>query len=576
MIGDEYLQTRAQLGTVLFSLSTLAHELNAEPGVIETLQGLGSSLREPFLFVVVGEVKAGKSSLLNALFGREFCKVDVLPATDKIYVFKYGAREHNVNITDRLTECYRPAVFLRDFNIVDTPGTNTIVAEHQTITEQFVPMADLVLFVFSVTNPWAASAWDFLKFVNKKWLKNVVFVLQQCDLRNDIEVAAIVQHLEETVRERLGGSHPVFAISAKKAFLAKTTAPDKAGLMAESNLDKLENYINQSVARGEARIGKLQAVCQTAQVIMGDFMDHAQAAYSVARRDSEKLEHLNLSLDERKKQTQQQLSGMLWTLSQCYERAQRRGEELLKQNLSLLQTFKFIFRKADWQTDFDEKIETQLQDSLRQQVQNAVELLELDLKNLWYQLHEALQKQFPTEMQAPHIAPDFSKERDQLLRRIELTLVQNMSEREIQQQMAKLFEQASNSLRVPAGAAVAAGGIATIVAALAHTAILDVTGTVAAVAALVGTTVALVRRGRLISQFRAQIAQRREEMLMAIESHLRHAIEVFYQELTATFQPLHNFCAAQTKLYEPRMERIRQLQETLGKCAADLGIVQHR
>jgi hypothetical protein len=426
-----------------------------------------------------------------------------------------------------------------------------------------------------VTNPWAASAWDFLKFVNKKWLKNVVFVLQQCDLRNDIEVDAIVQHLEETVRERLGENHPVFAVSAKKAFLAKTSATDKAGLLAESNFDKLEAYINQSVAGGEARIGKLQAVCQTAQVILGEFAEQAQGAYAVARKDSEKLEHLSLSLEERKKQTQQQLSGVLWTLSQCYERAQRRGEQLLREKLALWQTLKFIFKKADWQTDFNEQIETLLQDSLRQQIQNSVELLELDLKNLWLQLHDTLQNQFPSEIKVPAIAPDFAKERDQLLQRIELTLVQNMSEREIEQQMARLFKSASTSLRIPAGVA-AAGGVATIVAAFAHTAILDVTGAVAAVAAVIGATVALIRRNNVITRFRAQIAQRREEMVNAIEGHLRHAIEIFYQELAATFQPLHNFCAAQRKLYEPRITRIRQLQETLSKCAGDLGIVQRR
>src|SRR5436853_2235382 len=131
MLNDTFFQTRADLGTALFALSTLAHDLHAPQETIRTLNELGTSLREPFLFVVMGEVKAGKSSVLNALFGREFCRVDVLPATDKIYVFKHGNEAHDVNVNERLTECYRPNSFLRDFNVVDTPGTNTIVAEHQ-------------------------------------------------------------------------------------------------------------------------------------------------------------------------------------------------------------------------------------------------------------------------------------------------------------------------------------------------------------------------------------------------------------------------------------------------------------
>jgi predicted GTPase len=97
-----------------------------------------------------GGSEGGKSSLLNALFGQEFCKVDVLPATDRIYIFKHGPREENVDVAAHVTERYQSIEFLRDFNVVDTPGTNTMVAEHQTITENFIPRADLVLFVFSV------------------------------------------------------------------------------------------------------------------------------------------------------------------------------------------------------------------------------------------------------------------------------------------------------------------------------------------------------------------------------------------------------------------------------------------
>src|SRR5437667_12234719 len=125
MLADDFFQTRADLGTALLALSTLAHDLHAPQETIRTLNELGTSLREPFLFVVVGEVKAGKSSLLNALFGRELCRVDVLPATDRIHVFKHDAREYDVNVNDHVVERFRTTPFFRNFNIVDRPGTNT-------------------------------------------------------------------------------------------------------------------------------------------------------------------------------------------------------------------------------------------------------------------------------------------------------------------------------------------------------------------------------------------------------------------------------------------------------------------
>src|SRR5882672_5294322 len=139
MIADTYLQLRTDLETILASLLKLSSDMGRDSVTLDTLHGLLKDIREPLLFVAVGEVKAGKSSLLNALFGEEFAKVDVLPATDRVYIFRHGAEEKSVEVSPQLTERYLPISFLRDFNVVDTPGTNTMVAAHQAVTESFIP-----------------------------------------------------------------------------------------------------------------------------------------------------------------------------------------------------------------------------------------------------------------------------------------------------------------------------------------------------------------------------------------------------------------------------------------------------
>src|SRR6187402_1024392 len=115
MIADTYLQLRAELETALAALLKLSVEMGQDATRSDTLQGLLKDIREPLLFVVVGGVKAGKSSLLNALFGQEFAKVDVLPATDRIYIFRYGEHPRTVDVSPHLTERYQPIPFLRDF-----------------------------------------------------------------------------------------------------------------------------------------------------------------------------------------------------------------------------------------------------------------------------------------------------------------------------------------------------------------------------------------------------------------------------------------------------------------------------
>ncbi len=552
MIGEAYLQMRSRLDSALHDLSRLANDLNAAPEALEILHKLGGSLREPFLFVVAGEVNAGKSSLLNALFGREFAKVGVLPTTDKIYVFKYGEEQADVPLSARLVECHRPEAFLRDFNIVDTPGTNTIVAEHQEITEHFLPVADAVFFVFSVVNPWALSSWEFLELVSRKWLKNVVFVVQQTDLRSEAEVADILAHLRKTIGERLGQPRPIFAVSAK----------------TKSGFDALDNWIDETVSRGETRRAKLLSVLNSAGVVLGDLREKAEGAFSILRTDAEKIAQVEASLSLRKEKSMRQIEGVLGALALAYERAQRRGEELLAERFSLFETLKSLVKKGDWQREFQEKIEGRLQEAIRRQVENSVELLETDLRDVWQQLHESLRREFAASP-GPPAFPDFMRQREQLLKKLELTLLEKMSGQSLEQQLQRLFADSANWLRLPAGI-VAAGGIATVAAILAHAAVIDVTGSIAAAAALFGAVVAMVKRKQVLRAFAETMVSKRGEMLAAIEDHLRHAMDRFYQELGLTFRPLADFCETQRLTYEPILARIKELEENLGKSGAEI------
>src|ERR1700751_4629413 len=117
MIADRYLQLKGELEGGLAGLIKLSSEMQRPTEELDTLQALLRDISQPLLFVVAGEVKSGKSSLLNALFGNEFAKVDVLPATDRAYIFRYGSEERSVEISSKLTERYLPIPFLRDFNV---------------------------------------------------------------------------------------------------------------------------------------------------------------------------------------------------------------------------------------------------------------------------------------------------------------------------------------------------------------------------------------------------------------------------------------------------------------------------
>jgi GTPase SAR1 family protein len=566
MIGERYLEQRSALAATLGSLITLSQQTDAPAEMTQHLRDLLSSLTEPLTFVVVGEVKSGKSSLLNALFGQEFCRADVLPATDRIYVFKYAEQARDVPISEHLTERYLPVEFLKDFQVVDTPGTNTIVAHHQAITENFIPVADLILFVFSITNPWAASAWDMLRLIGQQWRKNLVFVLQQSDLRDPGEVATIIRHLEQTILQILGSSRPVFAVSAKKALEAKLSGDplDRNPKWSESQFGALETWITRTVQESEARGGKIQSIVQTGQVLLISLRNRIDASLEMLRSDQDKLARIRGGLEARKAQTLRHLGGFIREIEVAYDACRERGEALLEQRLSVGHTLKMLVGAGGSEKEFQDEVQSELKAKLQGQVEHAVTLLESDLRSIWQDLQERVHTQFATDPKKAvrTVMPGFLSQRQNVLQRLQLTLLEQTSDAKIKQQLQSLFGETTRWLRIPTGVA-AAGGIFTIIAALTHTAILDVTGTLAGVAALTGTLYAVFRRRKTLREYRRQMDEKRAQLSEAVGQQLKQAIDLFYQEVGQMFAPLESFCAAEAKRHLPIQQQLDEIEKQL-------------
>ena len=572
MIADNYLQLRTELENALGGLLKLSSDMRRGSATLDILHGLLTDIREPLLFVVVGEVKAGKSSLLNALFGHEFARVDVRPATDRVYIFRYGSEEKSVEVSPQLTERYLPIPFLKDFNVVDTPGTNTMVAEHQTITESFIPRADLVLFVFSVVNPWSQSAWDLLNFVQKKWLKNVVFVLQQADLRDAGEIELIHRHLQDTAMQKLAFTPPIFPVSARKALLARTTGLDKERLWQESNFGPLEEQIDRMVTESGTGVLKLQSTAKTAALILGEVAEEIRGCFDTILRDEKQLSRVDEFLQARKDQTLRQVAGFLRGIEQACRECANHGTRMLEQKLSFWRTWRLVWSREQWQQKFQTDVEAKLRQTVQPQVENAVQLLESDLRGLWPQLQDTIVAQFESEgpKRMNKTLPDFARQRRDLVQSIQLTLVERIAGKGVEEQMARMFRETAARLRLPAGIA-AAGTIVTAIVAMSSAAVADVTGVLAASAAVIGTIVAFTQRRKILTAYEREMETKRLELVHAIEEQMNHAIDLFYQEISLAFAPLSAFCTSERKRYEPLLERAEKLKTTLAGLSARVG-----
>lgn len=274
--AESVLDLRQRLWQVLRRAADEGSRIGIEEEKQIGLLRLAEAAREPFLLVIAGEVNSGKSTFVNAFFREEVTLSDVLPTTESVLWFRHGEAADEAWQDDVIIR-RRPTPFLRDFHVVDTPGTNSIVIGHDATTERFLPMADLVVLVLPITNPWSASAWGFLDRLRRQWRKRVVIVLQQADLLEPEAIAAVCGHVRGRLHSMHGEVLPLFPVSAKLALRAHgcEATDETRGLWESSGFSAVETYLRERVGRYESRLLKMRNTVEAGLSILRQMAAHA-------------------------------------------------------------------------------------------------------------------------------------------------------------------------------------------------------------------------------------------------------------------------------------------------------------
>ena len=202
---------------------------------------MADQINEPLYLVVAGEYNSGKSSFVNALCGKRILRDGPTPSTNKITLLSFGDEVSSEEVDDHQCRMTYPLEALKDLTIVDTPGTNSIIAEHQLITEGFIHRSELVLFVTSADHPFTESERVFLQLLKGKWDRKLLFVLNKIDLKSEEEQNEIVMFIEKNFYRLFGFEPKVISMSSKDAFNAR--ASDDAELLQKSNIETIEQFI---------------------------------------------------------------------------------------------------------------------------------------------------------------------------------------------------------------------------------------------------------------------------------------------------------------------------------------------
>ncbi|EPS74309.1 hypothetical protein M569_00446, partial [Genlisea aurea] len=313
-------------------------------GDISLLKDAVSQLDDPFLLVIVGEFNSGKSSFINALLGERYLMDGVVPTTSEITFLRYSESHVDGQRCERHPDgqyvCYIPAPILKEMIIVDTPGTNVILKRQQRLTEEFIPRADLLLFVMSADRPLTESEVVFLRYT-QQWKKKIIFVLNKSDLfRNEDEVEKIVSFVEENVRNMLNAENvTLFSVSSRIALEAKLSgfSGPYPGFNKFDVLEKyLYSFLDPSTSNGVERIKlKLETPVKIAQQIMNSSRKLAEEELQRAKEDLVSVNDIFASVEEYALKMEGESISWKRKISSLIDNAVARAIKLVESSLKL-------------------------------------------------------------------------------------------------------------------------------------------------------------------------------------------------------------------------------------------------
>jgi GTP-binding protein EngB required for normal cell division len=272
----------------LLRLGRLAKQLAAEP-VAEEAHELAARVSEGRFYVAcVGQFKRGKSTLLNALVGREVVPTGFVPVTAMPTVLRFGDELHaRVRMRDGSwqdiampdlkeyvteernpenkkqvdgAEVFVPSPLLSSgMCFVDTPGLGSVFTGNTATTQAFIPHIDAALVVVGADPPIAGEELALVEAVGKQ-VQDLILVINKADRTSDPERAAAAKFTREILEKRLHRPMgEVLEVSAAERMGNRGPLRDWNELLASLHRlvdDSGVNLVHAACERGLQRLGE--------------------------------------------------------------------------------------------------------------------------------------------------------------------------------------------------------------------------------------------------------------------------------------------------------------------------------
>jgi small GTP-binding protein len=553
-------------------LLTLLAGWEARPEDLTLLRQALAQLDELFLLVVVGEFNSGKSALINALLGEAYLAEGVTPTTSQIHVLKQGPKGPPRATAGAGWVITHPAEFLREINIVDTPGTNAVLRQHETIVRDFVPRSDLVVFVTSADRPFTQSEREFLEAI-RDWGKKVVLIVNKIDiLSSDDDVETVTAFVRDNARSLLGISPPIFALSARQALQAKLSASHD-GLWTASRFGPFEQYLSETLDEaGRVRL-KLLNPLGVADRLAGSYAARAQERYSLLHADLLTLDAIDAQIGVYQADMAAEFERRLSKIDNLLLRMRARGEEFFDNTLKLRRLMDLLNSRR-LQEDFAQVVVADAPEQVEAQVQEIIDwLMESELRQ-WQAMGQELGRRQRTEFlhgAAEEAASGFEYNRRQLLENIGRAASQVVARYDRSFEARKLAEDVQDSLAQVALVEVGAVGLGVLLKALLVSATADATGILAAgVVGALGLAIIPYKRSRATADLRAKVDRLRDQLHAVLNNAFHEEIDRSGVRLREAMEPYSRFVRAEHSRLMNLQGELAAIQDELRSVRAEL------
>ena len=555
VLNDRFLVLKDRIDDFLKHFHQTLVRLESEP-LVEIISELRSGLNEPFLFVVVGEVKSGKSSFINALLGDPICQVDAAPCTDVIQQIVFSETRFEEKIHPLLTKIGLPLPILQSIAIVDTPGTNTVIENHQAITRNFVPHSDLVLVVFPAKNPYTRSAWDLLDYIREDWRKRTVFILQQADLARPDEIQTNLTRVRELALQKGIADPYIFATSAE----LELQGADGSGFEA------VRRFIRETITGGRHYRLKLVSILESADHVSEKVEQSLAERRQRLAADQATVDKVKQRLASGHKQSAYELKSLIGRLTEAYHQAARTMIRDFSDGLAFRRQFERSVRatvarkasikkwleklEAHFEADLGRRTETLTEEGATHFVEGLQFLLQQLLKEL-----DAIE---PATIAEDHLFRRIDQRRAEVIDAVK----GNMAELIGGESFSTRDLQATDSLgpSLVGGSALTAMGAFFLI--VTHGLFFDITGGIlTGTGLLLAGGVMFVRRNKLIAQLEANLDMGGEQFAAELNERLSTRLNLIFDDIDRNFLALYEYVAQEAARLEPVFDQLQDLKQ---------------